>query len=40
LKAVVVISADATNEAAVFTEARKEAKRWNAVQELLQTLRL
>jgi type I restriction enzyme R subunit len=32
LKAVVVVSADATNELAVITEARKEAKRWNAVE--------
>lgn len=31
LKAVVVVSSDATNELAVITEARKEAKRWNAV---------
>lgn len=32
LKAVVVISSDSTNEPAVVTEARKEAKRWNAVE--------
>ena len=32
LKAVVVVSTDATNELAVITEARKEAKRWNAVE--------
>ncbi len=32
LKAVVVVSVDATNELAVITEARKEAKRWNAVE--------
>ncbi|ABQ28181.1 type I site-specific deoxyribonuclease, HsdR family [Geotalea uraniireducens Rf4] len=32
LKAVVVVSADATNELAAITEARKEAKRWNAVE--------
>lgn len=32
LKAVTVVSADATNELAVITEARKEAKRWNAVE--------
>lgn len=32
LKAVVVISADATNELAAITDARKEAKRWNAVE--------
>ena len=32
LKAVVVVSADATNELAHITEARKEAKRWNAVE--------
>jgi len=31
LKAVVVVSSDATNELAQITEARKEAKRWNAV---------
>ena len=31
LKAVVVVSADATNELAQITEARKEARRWNAV---------
>ena len=30
LKAVVVVSADATNEAASITVARKEARRWNA----------
>ncbi|MGQ0555033.1 MAG: type I restriction endonuclease subunit R [Nitrospiraceae bacterium] len=32
LKAAVVVSADATNELAVITEARKEAKRWNAIE--------
>ena len=32
LKAVVVISADPTNEPAAITEARREAKRWNAVE--------
>lgn len=32
LKAAVVVSADATNELAVITESRKEAKRWNAVE--------
>lgn len=32
LKAVTVLSADATNELAVITEARTEAKRWNAVE--------
>lgn len=32
LKAATVVSADATNEAAVITEARKEARRWNAVE--------
>lgn len=32
LKAVVVVSSDSTNEAATITEARKEAKRWNAVE--------
>ncbi|MDB6170823.1 MAG: type site-specific deoxyribonuclease, HsdR family [Chthoniobacteraceae bacterium] len=32
LKAAVVVSADATNELAAITEARKESKRWNAVE--------
>ena len=32
LKATVVVSSDATNELAVITEARKEARRWNAVE--------
>ena len=32
LKVVTVLSADATNELAVITEARREAKRWNAVE--------
>ena len=32
LKAVVVVSSDATNELAIITEARKEAKRWDAVE--------
>ncbi|WP_238985382.1 type I restriction enzyme subunit R domain-containing protein [Nitrosococcus halophilus] len=32
LKAVVVISPDPTNEPAAITEARKEAKRWSAVE--------
>jgi len=32
LKAAVVVSADATNELASISEARKEAKRWNAVE--------
>lgn len=32
LKAVVVVSSDPTNEPAVITVARKEAKRWNAVE--------
>ncbi|MBU2720152.1 type I restriction endonuclease subunit R, partial [Acidithiobacillus ferridurans] len=32
LKAAVVVSTDATNELAVITEARREAKRWNAVE--------
>jgi len=32
LKAVVVISSDSTNELAAITEARREAKRWNAVE--------
>lgn len=32
LKAAVVVSSDVTNELAVITEARKEAKRWNAVE--------
>jgi len=31
LKVAVVISADATNEPALFTQARSEARRWNAV---------
>jgi len=31
LKAVVVVSADATNESAAVTVARKEARQWNAV---------
>jgi len=31
LKAVVVVSGDGTNEAAYITEARKQAKAWNAV---------
>lgn len=32
LKVAVVLSADATNELAAITEARKEAKHWNAVE--------
>ncbi len=32
LKAVVVVSSDPTNEPAAITKARKEAKRWNAVE--------
>ena len=32
LKAAVVMSADPTNEPAAFTEARKEARRWDAVE--------
>lgn len=32
LKAVVVVSSDATNELAIITEARKETRRWNAVE--------
>ncbi len=32
LKVAVVVSGDANNELAVITEARKEAKRWNAVE--------
>ena len=32
LKAVVVVSSDATNELAVITEARRESRRWNAVE--------
>jgi type I restriction enzyme, R subunit len=32
LKVAVVVSSDATNELALITEARKEAKRWNAVE--------
>ena len=38
LKAVVVVSSDATNELAVITEARKEAKRWNAVENFCKPL--
>lgn len=32
LKVAVVVSSDATNELAVITEARKESRRWNAVE--------
>ena len=32
LKVAVVVSSDATNEPALITEARREAKRWNAVE--------
>lgn len=32
LKAAVVISGDGTNEAAWVTEARKQARAWNAVE--------
>ncbi len=32
LKTVVVVSSDATNELAVITESRKEARRWNAME--------
>lgn len=32
LKAAVVVSSDPTNELAIITNARKEAKRWNAVE--------
>ena len=32
LKVVVVVSSDPTNEPAAITEARKEARRWNAVE--------
>lgn len=32
LKAVVVVSSDSTNELAAITEARRESKRWNAVE--------
>lgn len=32
LRAVVVVSSDPTNEPAAITEARKEARRWNAVE--------
>lgn len=32
LKVAVVVSGDSTNELAVITESRKEAKRWNAVE--------
>ncbi|HSW64994.1 MAG TPA: HsdR family type I site-specific deoxyribonuclease [Dissulfurispiraceae bacterium] len=38
LKAVVVVSSDATNELAVITEARREAKRWNAVENFCKPL--
>jgi type I restriction enzyme, R subunit len=40
LKAVVVVSSDATNELAVITEARKEAKRWNAVENFCKSFDL
>ena len=33
-----VVSSDATNELAVITEARKEAKRWNAVENFCKPL--
>jgi len=36
LKAAVVVSSDATNELAAITMARKEAKRWNAVEHFCQ----
>jgi type I restriction enzyme, R subunit len=37
---VVVVSSDATNELAVITEARKEAKRWNAVENFCKSFDL
>jgi type I restriction enzyme R subunit len=40
LKAVVVVSSDATNEPAIITEARKEARRWNAVENFCRTFDL
>lgn len=40
LKVAVVVSADATNEPAVITEARKEAKRWNAVENFCRPMDL
>ncbi len=40
LKAVVVISAEPTNEPAAFTEARKEAKRWDAVENFCKAMDL
>ncbi len=39
LKAVVVISADAVNEPAGFTNARREAKRWDAVKNFCRPFR-
>lgn len=38
LKAVAVVSSDPTNELAVITEARKEAKRWNSVENFCKPL--
>jgi len=40
LKAAVVVSSDATNELAVITQARKEAKRWNAVENFCKPFNL
>jgi type I restriction enzyme R subunit len=40
LKAVVVVSADPTNELAVITEARREAKRWNAIENFCKPFHL
>lgn len=40
LKVAVVVSADQTNEAAEITEARKEAKRWNAVENFCKPFNL
>lgn len=39
LKAAVVISSDGTNEAAFITEARKQAKAWNAVDNFCKSFR-
>lgn len=40
LKAAVVVSSDATNELATITEARKEARRWNAVENFCKPFNL
>jgi len=40
LKVAVVVSSDATNELATITEARKEAKRWNAVENFCKPFNL